>query len=428
MLRLFLSSLLIITFYSGCTTQTGPAAAASEKDAIYIDKNTLILFALDAQSRKDYGPAVGYYDLLYKKTKDVLYRDQAMSVLMHGRYYKEIISRLSLMRQNGETITEQYQRYLIVSLLAQGDVESAEKEALDLREKSPSEENYLALAEVYLFKKEYDKTLENLEQGYAINYSERILDQITLLLYTNMNRRNAAVQRLQQHIENFGYSLLLTKRLAAFYDDQMDDEGLLKIYPHLYDLEPTQKNANSMIQLYWNANKIPELTQFLERTGSNDELLLKIYTSNKHFTKGKELANKLYDETGEINYLGQKAIFTYEAAKNKKEKKLLDGVIRDLTKVVEAKPEGYYLNYLGYCLIEYDRDIEKGIGYVKRALAMEPDSAYFLDSLAWGYFKQGKCQEADELMQRVVKVMGADDEEVKAHLEAIQKCKKGKNR
>ncbi|MEE8588793.1 MAG: hypothetical protein V3S80_05540, partial [Sulfurimonadaceae bacterium] len=60
--------------------------------------------------------------------------------------------------------------------------------------------------------------------------------------------------------------------------DQRDEEGLLKNYPQLYELEPTEYNADILIQLYWNANKVPELTQFLERTNTNDELLLKIYT------------------------------------------------------------------------------------------------------------------------------------------------------
>ncbi len=426
MFRLFLSSLLLVTLFSGCTKLAAPAATTPEEDAIYVDDNTLVLFALDAQSHGHYDQAVGYYDLLYKKTKDKLYRDNAMSALMQGRYYNDVVSRVLSMRQNGETIPDQYRRYLVVSLLAQQDIAAAEKEALALIQKSPSEENYLTLAEVYLLKKDNEKTLEALEKGYALNYSEKILDQIVLLLYTNMNRHNEAIERLQQHIEHFGYSLLLTKRLLAFYGNQKDEEGLVNTYPHLYDLEPTEQNANIVIQLYWNANKIPELIQFLESTQSNDELLLKIYASEKRFDKAIALAQKLYDETGEINYIGQKAIFTYEAAKNKRDKKLLDSVIRDLTKVVEVKEEGYYLNYLGYCLIEYDRDVDKGIAYVKRALVIEPDSGYFLDSLAWGYYKQGKCREADELMQRVVKIIGADDEEVKAHLKAIRKCKKGK--
>jgi tetratricopeptide (TPR) repeat protein len=426
MFRLLLSSLVLVTLFSGCTKPASPAVTIPEEDAVYVDENTLVLFAFDAQTRKDYGQAVGYYDLLYKKTKDNLYRDHAMSALIQGRYYNDVIVRVSSMRQSSETVPDQYLRYLVISLLAHHDIAAAEKEALDLTQQNPTEENYLTLADVYLLKKDNEKTLESLERGYGLNYSEKVLDQIAMLLYTNMNHHSEAIKRLQQHIEHFGYSPLLTKRLLAFYGDQRDEEGLLNTYPRLYDLEPTEQNAGIVIQLYWNANKIPELVQFLESTESNDELLLKIYASEKRFDKAIVLAQKRYDETGEIGYIGQKAIFTYEAAENKRDKKLLDSVISDLTKVVEVKEDGYYLNYLGYCLIEYDRDVEKGIAYVKRALAIEPDSGYFLDSLAWGYYKQGKCEEADELMQRVVKIIGADDEEVKAHLKAIRKCKKGK--
>ena len=424
--RLLLSSLLALMLLSGCTTHSLFDTEAKQEEPLYIDENTLILFALDAQNRGDDAQAVGYYDLLYERTKKGLYRDQAMSALIHGRYYDDVVERVLSMRQNSEAISEQNQRYFIIALLSGSEIESAKEEALVLTQKSPTEENYLILAEVYLLEKDYDKTLEALEKAYSLNYSEQVLDKIALLMYTNMNRRNEAIERLQQHIEHFGYSLAVTKRLAAFYGDQRNEAGLLETYPRLYDLEPTEQNGNIVIQLYWNAKKVTELTKFLERTGANDELLLRIYTGEKRFSKAVVLAEKLYDETGEIDYLGQKAIFTYEAAENKRDKQLLDRVISDLKKVVEVKEEGYYLNYLGYCMIEYDRDIDAGMAYVKRALAIEPDSGYFIDSLAWGYYKQGECEKAYELMQRVVEIMGEDDEEVKAHLKAIKKCIKGK--
>ncbi|WP_345977430.1 hypothetical protein [Sulfurimonas sp. HSL3-7] len=424
--KLLFSSLAVLMLLSGCTTHSLLDPEAKKEEPLYIDENTLILFALDAQNRGDDAQAVGYYDLLYERTKKGLYRDQAMGALIHGRYYDDVVERVLSMRQNSEEISEQDQRYFIIALLSGNEIESAKEEALTLVQKSPTEENYLILAEVYLLEKDYDKTLDVLEKGYGLNYSEQILDKIALLMYTNMNRRMEAVERLEQHIEHFGYSLAVTKRLAALYGDLRNEEGLLRTYPHLYDLDPTAQNAEIVIQLYWNAKKVPELTKFLERTGSNDALLLRIYSGEKRFSEAVVLAEKLYEETGEIDYLGQKAIFAYEAAKNKHDKQLLDSVISDLKKVVEIKEEGYYLNYLGYCMIEYDRDIEAGMAYVKRALAIEPDSGYFIDSLAWGYYKQGECEKAYELMKRVVEIMGDDDEEVKAHLKAIKKCKKGK--
>ncbi|MEN8146357.1 MAG: hypothetical protein ABFR02_01915 [Campylobacterota bacterium] len=421
MYKVLLSSLLVLTVFSGCSTHSASETAVQKQEPMYVDENTLILFAFDAQNRNNSAEAVGYYDLLYERTQEKVYQDHATSALMKGRYYNDVVLRLSERRQNGEKLSEENTRYLIVAFLAKNDSASAKNEALGLLEQSPTEKNYLMLAEVYLAEKDYIKALATLEEAYQLNYSEKVLDKLSFIIYSDMNRPYEAIGRIEQHSKNLGYSLLLTKRLIGYYGDQNDEKGLLKSYPKLYELEPTEYNADVLIQLYWNAEKLLELTQFLERTNSNDELLLKIYVSDKVYTKAASLSQKLYEETGEIDYLGQKAIYLYEGSANRDEK-LVDSVIADLTEVVILKEEGHYLNYLGYCMIEHDRNISAGVDYVKRALAIEPDSGYFLDSLAWGYYKQGKCQKAGELMQRVVELLGADDKEVQDHIKAINTC------
>ena len=427
MYKVLLSSLLVLTVFSGCSTHSASETAVQSQEPMYVDENTLILFAFDAQNRNNSAEAVGYYDLLYNKTQDKVYQDHATSALMKGRYYNDVVSRLSERRQNGEKLSEENIRYLIVAFLAKNDIASAKKEALGLLEQSPTEKNYLLLSEVYLAEKDYMKALATLEEAYQLNYSEKVLDKLSFIIYRNMNRPYEAIGRIEQHSKNLGYSLLLTKRMVGYYGDQRDEAGLLKSYPKLYELEPTEYNANVLIQLYWNAEKILELTQFLERTNSNDELLLKIYVSDKVYNKAASLSQKLYEETGEIDYLGQKAIYLYEGAANR-DTKLVDSVIGDLTEVVKVKEEGHYLNYLGYCMNEHERNITLGVEYVKRALAIEPDSGYFIDSRAWGYYKQGECQKAGELMQRVVELMGADDKEVQDHIKAINKCIKRKSK
>ncbi len=99
-------------------------------------------------------------------------------------------------------------------------------------------------------------------------------------------------------------------------------------------------------------------------------------------------------------------------------------VIAKLQEVIETKKEGMYLNYLGYLLIDHDIDVKKGIEYVKEALKIEPDSIYYLDSLAWGYYKLGDCKEAAKVIKRVENIDGSDNEEVVKHIEAIEKCNK----
>lgn len=431
MYKTLLSSLLILTFFSGCSSHLNSGNTQQKQEPMYVDENTLTMFAFDALNRNNSVEAVGYFDLLYAKTGDGIYRDQAMNILMKEGYYSDVAARLNDRRQKGEVLSDENRRYLVLALLAKDETVAAKKEALDLAEKSPVEENYMVLAQVYLQEKDYINALATLEEAYRLNYSEQVLDKIAVITYVNMNNPYQAIARIEEHSKNLGYSLILTKRLVSFYGDQQDEAGLLKNYPHLYELEPTENNAGILIQLYWNANKIPELTQFLERTHTNDPLLLKIYVSEKVYKKAVPLSQKLYEATGELDYLGQKAIYQYEGAVNRSDKQLLDSVIGDLTKVVEVKEEGYYLNYLGYCMIEHDRNITAGIAYVKRALAIEPDSGYFIDSLAWGYYKQGECQKADALMDRVVELLGADDPEVQNHRNAINKClessKKRKN-
>ena len=68
------------------------------------------------------------------------------------------------------------------------------------------------------------------------------------------------------------------------------------------------------------------------------------------------------------------------------------------------------------------------MNYVEQALQSDAESPYYLDSLAWGYYKQGECKKALELMKRVRKNLAKEDDEVSAHVKKIQQCikKKGK--
>ncbi len=424
MYKVLLIAALSLLIFQGCSTQTTPTAAVEEAP-MYVDENTLILFALDAQAQNRFAETVGYFDLLYKRTEDPVYRDKAMAALMHGRYYNDVVSRLETRRSSGETLNEQELRYLVLAYLAKKAYVKAESEAQSLVKIRENEENLVVLAEVYRVQKDYLKMLAALERAYQLNYSEDVLDKIVVTLYSNMQKPYEAIGRINAHNRNLGYSLLLSKRLVLFYRDQGDIQGLLDVYPKLYEMEPTKVHADVITQLYWSEQKMPELIAFLEKSHTNDELLLKIYSSQKKFEKAVPLAQKLYEESGDLEFLGQKAIFMYESSKNRGDARILDSVIKDLTEVVAVKEEGYYLNYLGYCMIEHDRNVSKGITYVKRALETEPDSGYFIDSLAWGYYKEGKCKEADALMQKVVELLGGDDPEVKAHVNAINKCLKG---
>ena len=124
------------------------------------------------------------------------------------------------------------------------------------------------------------------------------------------------------------------------------------------------------------------------------------------------------------SHLGQSAIFEYESTKNKNNKIMQKSVVNKLTKVVNKKKDGIYLNYLGYLLIDHDIDVRKGLAYVQEALKIESNSIYYLDSLAWGYYKLGECKKAQNVINRVKNMEGSSNKEVVKHIEMIDKCNK----
>ena len=100
-------------------------------------------------------------------------------------------------------------------------------------------------------------------------------------------------------------------------------------------------------------------------------------------------------------------------------------VVGKLRTAVKSEKDPLLLNYLGYLLIDKDVDPKVGMVYVEEALKQEPDSPFYLDSLAWGYYKLGQCKKADGIMKKVLKAMqGEHDEELDKHLEAIEACLK----
>ena len=161
---------------------------------------------------------------------------------------------------------------------------------------------------------------------------------------------------------------------------------------------------------------------FLENSKSNDETLLQLYSNSNSYKNAQVLAQTLYEKTGDFSYLGQSAIYEYEAHDNKSDKVMLDAVVSKLKDVVTSYESPLYMNYLGYIMIDHEIDLDEGMKYIRAALKAEPNSAFYLDSLAWGYYKMNRCKEAKEVMDRVVTLEGGDDVEVISHVKSIEKC------
>jgi tetratricopeptide (TPR) repeat protein len=80
---------------------------------------------------------------------------------------------------------------------------------------------------------------------------------------------------------------------------------------------------------------------------------------------------------------------------------------------------------LAYFLIDNDRNINEGLELVERTLKSQPDNYSYLDCKGWGLYKQGKYQEALEILQKswdLRRQNAVYNHEAFLHLEAAKKA------
>ena len=269
--------------------------------------------------------------------------------------------------------------------------------------------------------KDYEMSRRYLESAYNINHDENVLRKLSLVLYLNLNDKKGAIALLETHSRLYGCGDNICSQLASFYSESNNIDGMLNTYLKLYKETGSEDSRIHIIKIYAYKKDYNSLTTFLEKTGTDKEILLKLYINSKSLKKASKISYELYDDTGDIIYLAQGSIYEYES--NEANNEIVKKVIKNLKVVVDELDDPVYLNYLGYLMIDHNVDIKDGMKYVKEALAKSPNSSYYLDSLAWGYYKLSDCKKADKLMKKVVNDLGLEDDELIKHTKAINKCR-----
>jgi len=93
---------------------------------------------------------------------------------------------------------------------------------------------------------------------------------------------------------------------------------------------------------------------------------------------------------------------------------------------LSADPENpFRIDDLAYFLIDRDLNVEEGLATIVKALELKPDYYPFLHTKGWGLFKQGKYQEALEVLQKswdLRRSIALYDHDAFLHLEAAKKA------
>ncbi len=427
MIKIFVLCMSIVLFTS-CSLKNDVKVKPNEK--AFMDEDTYILFALRAEQVHDNKAASELFRKLYEKSDKQEYIYRSLENDLMARDNEKVIQRVDKL-QKVDTPDMRLLRYKVVALFELNRLDDAINLSVELASKTKEPNDYLLTSDIYIKRQEFDLAVRYLESAYAKEHNEKILDKMSIILYVNLERKKEAIAHLETYTRMVGNSKLIYLRLIAFYSNDNNIDGLLSAYLRLYEFDKSPQVSTKIMQIYSYKQDYTGLVNFLEKSKSDDTVLLQLYASVKQYDKAYTLASELYSKTLNSDYLGQSAIYEYEGAKDKSSKALLKSVVSKLEEVVLVNKQTVYLNYLGYILIDHEVDVKKGMMYIDRVLALEPKSAFYLDSKAWGYYKLGQCEKADRLIKEVAQMEGGDDPEVKVHIEKIDEClknKKGKKR
>lgn len=375
--------------------------------------------ALDVDNKEE---AKEYFKKAFEISKDGKYLEEIIGILMLEKKYEDAKKVALESLQKNPKNTKILAAYIGI-LTSLKDYKEAQKYAEILIKIEKNAENYEIASSVYFLLKDYKKSVEYLEKSYALEKDVEVLDKLASIEILFLKNRKKGIALYETHHRFYGITPITGEKLAAAYIDSKEYLKAGKVFEALYANTQRVDYAKVVLEIYFKMGYFKSMQTFLEKNPNvpmHDEMLLEVYQKNKENKKLIRIIQKLYEKNQNPNLLAWEAMLLYEDSKNKSTK-LLKEVSQKLRVAIEATQDPLYYNYLGYLLIDHNIDIKEGIAFVEIALEEEPENPYYLDSLAWGYYKLKDCKRAKEVMKKIPK---KDlDEEIKKHHQAILYCK-----
>ncbi len=411
------------------------AKSVDKKDGFFEDP--FIVEALFAEENRDSATASEIFLFLYKKTGKYEYLQRSLNdAVDEGKVHSDLISEAQeyLKKTESREERENIAVWLAKLYVERGDIKKS-NEIINKYLSNTKDKNTLKqLYVIYLYQKRYEDAYRVLKKRYSLYPDSQVIVNEAEILYQKLDKKQEAEKLLESYIHmHKDASPSVYMSLINIYIDKKDIDGIIRTYESLYSSYPKKYILQKIVKLYLYRKDIEGLISFLRRhEKGNEELLYMLYREKRDIKNTLDIADKLYISTKNPKWLAEKSMLMYEEAK--KDKKITPLFLKKFSEqfdkaIRDGADESVYLNYYGYTLIDHDIDIGKGLKLVREALKQKPDSYYYLDSMAWGLYKEGKCTEANRVMEKVSRLGGLREEEIKEHKTKIDQCiKNGKDK
>jgi len=386
-------------------------------------EDELIIRAIWNENQGNFQKSSYYYGKLYELTKKDEYLNRKLITKVTSGD-KSNIDKLEAYSKSNPTNIET-ERLLLHAYIEDKKYDKAKHIAKKLIAHSNITADFLLTSNLYLATGEYGKALDVLTTVYDKTANETILLSMVAISANFMSDIEKGISLLEKHREKNGCSEKICLQLVDIYVQQKRVDKVIELYQELY--QSTHKNlyGEKLIESYMIKGDSSSAIQLLTSSYENDPLLYSLYIGEKDYAKADQLAKKLLEKTKNPKWYAEQAIVMYERASNREDKKMLKEFTNLFDTAFDKKlQDGLYLNYYGYILIDSGLDVSKGVQLVERALSQESENSYYLDSLAWGYYKKNECKKAYTTMKKVVNIEGLKEKEIIEHWNKIEaKCK-----
>jgi len=203
-------------------------------------------------------------------------------------------------------------------------------------------------------------------------------------VYAEMNETEKAEQQFDLVPPDSDHYIESRIHLAYLYDkDEHYDQALSALQQALDKRPKDTELMNFIAGVYREKKDLPAAINVAKKM-----VALEPKNDKFHFTLGA-----LYDEA--------------------KEKQLSIDEMREAIKLNPSNAQA--LNYLGYTYAEMGTNLTEAERLIRRALQIEPEDGFYIDSLGWVYYQQGHYDMAVKELEKAWDLAG-DDPTITEHL------------
>src|SRR6202142_2044127 len=354
-------------------------------------------------------------------------------------------------------------RGLAENLLSDGQADAALEQYKVIADANPEDaQTYVRIAEIYRKQGKFDPALENLKKAATMVPDSIEVPYNIASIYQAQGRYDEAIPIMRDLLKktektdgNYSGSsksnrAVFLERLGLIYRDQGNNQAANEVFRQMIALggeDNIERGYQQVIDTWREAKEWQKATDIAKEAvqklpssldlkmvlaaqqadmGKADEALKDVHA----LLKGNPEDRQVYITLAQMNtrlrrfgdaeqdldkaeQLATKAddkeyVWFLRGSTFEREKRYSDAEVQ-FKKVLASDPEhASALNYLGYMLADQNQALDEALGYIKKAVDLDPANGAYLDSLGWVYFRLGKYDLAEENLLKASQKINTD--------------------